>query len=112
MICLYAFFDGLQYLASGAIRATGQQGVAALFTWFSYALVALTLSCVLTIKTDLGLLGTWIGPVIALVLNFCAYIFIWNRLDFDKIIAESADQRDKDKGSTIADSDDFKRAED
>ena len=85
VMAIYAFINVFEYMASGGIRAAGKQGLAALVTWISYGVFAVSISWLSVFKLELGLTGIWIGPTCALPINLVAYLVIWARMDWPKI---------------------------
>mmetsp|Transcript_33491 Transcript_33491/g.41339 ORF Transcript_33491/g.41339 Transcript_33491/m.41339 type:complete len:115 (+) Transcript_33491:745-1089(+) len=82
VILIYAFFDVLQTIASGGIRAAGKQSRAALVTWLGYAVFSVLASWLCAFKFEMGLLGLWIGPTVAVTFLFFAYLVIWMCIDW------------------------------
>ena len=68
--------------------------MAALVTWVSYGVIALLASWLAAFKFELGLVGIWIGPTLALLFNSALYILIWLRIDWKSLISEAELQRE------------------
>ena len=89
VICIFSFIDCIQYGTQTGIKAAGKQGFTAIFTGFSYCVIGLTTSWILTFKFDMGLTGIWIGSTITLTLNFFVYLIVWLCMDLETLIDES-----------------------
>jgi len=55
------FFDAAQCNASGVIKATGQQGIASMYSLCCMLLVALPIGYIMAFRLDYGLNGLWMG---------------------------------------------------
>ena len=82
----FSFLNCPNWCASAGLRATGKQKLAAIVTWASYGVIGLLVSFICTVKTEMGLAGTWMGPTVAAFVNICAYLFIWTRIDWPQLI--------------------------
>jgi len=73
----------------------------------------MTLLCVF--KLELGIIGIWVGPAIAVAFNTLAYLHLFSKFDIEKLIQESKDRQARDLASKKAETtkveDGFKKAE-
>ena len=93
----FIVFDTTQFIASAVIRAAGQQRFGAALTFIAYFFLGIPLAYVLVYHYGLKLSGIWMGPIVACAFNTVAYIVIFLRTDWQKLIADMALQREKDK---------------
>ena len=83
---MFMFLNYPNWCASAGLRAAGKQKLAAIVTWASYGVIGLLVSYFCTVKAEMGLAGTWMGPTVAVIVNICAYLFIWTRIDWPQLI--------------------------
>jgi multidrug resistance protein, MATE family len=96
-ILIFVFFDGMQYMGGAALRGSGKQGYGALVTTCAYWFIGLPLAFVFAFKCGLELRGLWYGPLLACAFNFFAYNVILICMDFDKVVEEIAERREKER---------------
>ena len=82
----FSFLNYTNWAASAGMRATGKQKFAAIVTWVSFGVSGLFISYICTVKAEMGLAGTWMGPTVTLMINICAYLLIWTRIDWPQLI--------------------------
>ena len=70
LVALYGLFDGLQCVATGALRGAALQATAAGINLFSYTAVGLPLAFALAIKAGWGLSGIWAAFNVAVLTSF------------------------------------------
>ena len=63
--------------------------MAAIVTWVSYAGIGLLVSYLSTFKLNMGLKGTWVGPSVAVAINFCVFMLIFVNIDWAELMNES-----------------------
>lgn len=78
---LFQVADGVQVVATGAIRGLGNTKASAIANLSSYWLVACPLSYYLCFTRQWGLIGIWTGLTIGLVLVMLILPAMWNKLN-------------------------------
>jgi MATE family multidrug resistance protein len=74
---VFQLFDGLQVVATGALRGAGNTRIAMLTNFVGYWLIGLPLGAFLCFKSRLGALGMWIGLCLALILIGSVLVSVW-----------------------------------
>ena len=74
---VFQLFDGLQVVATGALRGAGNTRVPMLTNFAGYWLIGLPLGAFLCFKSRLGALGMWIGLCVALILIGSTLVSVW-----------------------------------
>lgn len=75
----FQLFDGLQTVATGALRGTGETRIPMLSSFLAYWGIGLPLGYYLGFKRGYGAIGLWSGLAIALMLIGMALVFAWRR---------------------------------
>lgn len=75
----FQLFDGLQTVATGALRGTGETRIPMLSSFLAYWGIGLPLGYYLGFKRGYGAIGLWSGLAIALMLIGVALVFAWRR---------------------------------
>jgi MATE family multidrug resistance protein len=75
----FQLFDGLQVVATGALRGTGDTRTPMLANLVAYWLIGLPLGYVLCFRFRWGALGVWIGLCIGLMLIGSTLLIAWHR---------------------------------
>jgi multidrug resistance protein, MATE family len=75
---VFQLFDGLQVVATGALRGVGNTRIAMLANLVGYWIIGLPLGAFLCFKLKLGAVGMWAGLCLALVLIGTALIGVWH----------------------------------
>ena len=66
---IFQLFDGLQVVATGALRGAGNTRIPMLVNLAGYWAIGLPLGTFLCFRLKLGAIGMWVGLCVALVLN-------------------------------------------
>jgi MATE family multidrug resistance protein len=74
---VFQLFDGLQVVATGALRGAGNTSIPMLANLVGYWVIGLPLGAFLCFKMKMGALGMWLGLCLALVLIGSALLAVW-----------------------------------
>jgi multidrug resistance protein, MATE family len=77
---VFQLFDGLQAVATGALRGAGNTRAPMLTHLLGYWMIGLPLGAVLGFKFGLGAVGFWTGLCVALILIGSILLVVWHRL--------------------------------
>jgi MATE family multidrug resistance protein len=75
----FQFFDGLQAVATGALRGTGDTRTPMILSVGFYWLVGLPVGYLLGIQLGWGAAGVWVGLCVALILIGSTLLYTWYR---------------------------------
>jgi len=75
---VFQLFDGLQVVATGALRGAGHTRIPMLANLAGYWVIGLPLGAFLCFKLKLGAVGMWVGLCLALVLIGIALLIEWH----------------------------------
>ncbi len=75
----FQLFDGLQTVATGALRGAGDTRTPMLCHFLAYWVIGLPLGAWLCFRRGLGAIGLWIGLSLALILIGIVLLFVWRR---------------------------------
>ena len=75
----FQLFDGIQSVATGALRGTGDTRTPMLCHFSAYWLVGFPLGAYLCFRRGWGVFGLWTGLSFALILIGCVLLFVWQR---------------------------------
>jgi MATE family multidrug resistance protein len=75
----FQLFDGLQAVATGALRGAGDTRVPMICSVFFYWLIGLPLGYYLCFRAEWGAAGVWIGLCVALILIGSTLLLLWRR---------------------------------
>ena len=87
---IFQLFDGLQVVATGALRGAGNTRIAMLANFIGYWVIGLPLGAFLCFKLKFGAVGMWAGLCVALVLIGTALVGVWHSVIKKLIISSSA----------------------
>src|SRR5262249_1763942 len=77
---VFQLFDGLQVVATGALRGAANTRTPMLANLFAYWTIGLPLGALLCFKLRLGAVGMWVGLCVALILIGSSLAFVWQRV--------------------------------
>ena len=86
---IFQLFDGLQVVATGALRGAGNTRIPMLANLVGYWIIGLPLGAFLCFKLKLGAVGMWVGLCLALVLIGSALVGVWHSV-IKGLLASSA----------------------
>ncbi len=75
----FQLFDGIQTVATGALRGTGDTRTPMLCHFFAYWILGLPLGSWLCFRRHWGAFGLWSGLSMALILIGVVLLFVWNK---------------------------------
>jgi MATE family multidrug resistance protein len=75
----FQLFDGLQAVATGALRGAGDTRTPMIWSAALYWLVGLPVGAYLCFRVGWGAAGLWTGLCVALILIGCALLYFWRR---------------------------------
>ena len=76
---IFQLFDGLQVVATGALRGVGNTRTPMVANLLGYWAIGLPLGALLCFKVKLGAVGMWAGLCLALVLIGSLLTGVWRR---------------------------------
>jgi len=85
----FQLFDGIQSVATGALRGAGDTRTPMLCHFTAYWVIGLPLGAWLCFRRGLGALGLWVGLSLALILIGIVLLWVWRR-KVRKLISASA----------------------
>ena len=77
---VFQLFDGVQVVATGALRGAGNTHTPMMANLLGYWLVGIPLGSLLSFKFGWGARGFWIGLCVALVIIGSCLLAVWSRL--------------------------------
>ncbi len=75
----FQLFDGIQTVATGALRGAGDTRTPMLCHFLAYWVIGLPLGAWLCFRRGLGAIGLWIGLSLALILIGIVLLLVWRR---------------------------------
>lgn len=76
---VFQLFDGLQVVATGALRGAGNTRTPMLANFIGYWIIGLPLGAFLCFKLNYGAVGMWAGLCVALILIGSVLVAVWQR---------------------------------
>jgi MATE family multidrug resistance protein len=86
---IFQLFDGLQVVATGALRGAGNTRVPMLVNLAGYWVVGLPLGSYLCFHRGGGAVGMWTGLCVALVVIGSVLLVAWSRMIKQMLVANS-----------------------
>jgi len=77
---VFQLFDGLQVVATGALRGAGNTRIPMIANFIGYWVIGLPLGAFLCFKLKMGAVGMWLGLCLALVLIGSALLVVWQAM--------------------------------
>jgi len=87
----FQLFDGLQTVATGALRGSGETRIPMFSSFVAYWVVGLPLGYYLGFTRGLGAVGVWAGLAVSLAVIGTALVFAWRR-KARTLVAHSAER--------------------
>jgi MATE family multidrug resistance protein len=87
----FQLFDGIQSVATGALRGTGDTRTPMLCHFTAYWIIGLPLGAWLCFRRGWGALGLWIGLSLALILIGILLLIVWRRT-VRELVTQSAEE--------------------
>jgi multidrug resistance protein, MATE family len=91
----FQLFDGLQTVATGALRGAGETRIPMFSSLVAYWVIGLPLGYYFGFRRGLGAFGIWLGLALALMVLGSALLFVWRRKVKKLITAGLAMERGK-----------------
>ena len=89
-ICsVFQLFDGLQTVATGALRGLGDTRTPMVFNLIGHWLIGLPIGYLLCFNRDWGVAGLWTGLSIGLILIGASLLVAWNAKSRAKVLMEA-----------------------
>ena len=93
----YEFFDFLTTSYAGMFRGLGMQTIISLANFVCFYLISIPLCYGLTYPYEMGIYGTWVSYIFAIVCLVISYSFIyWKKVDFRQICIDSHKRLSRD----------------
>ena len=86
---VFQLFDGLQVVATGALRGAGNTRIPMLANLVGYWVIGLPLGAFLCFQLKMGAVGMWVGLCLALILIGSALLGVWQAVIKDLTVARS-----------------------
>ena len=89
---VFQIFDGMQVVATGALRGTGNTRTAMLANLIGYWVIGLPLGAWLCFKLKLGAVGMWMGLCLSLMIIGVALAVVWRNTIRNMMVASAPGQ--------------------
>ena len=89
---VFQLFDGMQVVATGALRGTGNTRTAMLANLFAYWVIGLPLGAWLCFRLKLGAVGMWMGLCLSLMIIGVALAVVWRNTIRNMMAAGNAQE--------------------
>jgi MATE family multidrug resistance protein len=86
---VFQIFDGMQVVATGALRGTGNTRTAMLANLIGYWVIGLPLGAWLCFKLKLGAAGMWMGLCLSLMIIGVALAVVWRNTIRNMMVASA-----------------------
>ena len=86
---VFQLFDGLQVVATGALRGAGNTRIPMLANLVGYWVIGLPLGAFLCFRLKMGAVGMWVGLCLALILIGSALLGVWQAVIKDLTVTRS-----------------------
>jgi MATE family multidrug resistance protein len=86
---VFQLFDGLQVVATGALRGAGKTAIPMLANLVGYWVIGLPLGVFLCFRLKMGAVGMWLGLGLALVLIGTALLGVWHSVIKNMVIPQT-----------------------
>lgn len=96
VLLVFVVFDTMQGVSISAIRGTGQQKLGSYITMSAYWLFGIPIAIICVFYFDFGIRGLWVGPTFACFYNTCCYSILINRIDWEALIVDLKNKREKE----------------
>eukprot|EP01135_Chromosphaera_perkinsii_P006832 Nk52_evm5s612 gene=Nk52_evmTU5s612 len=75
-LCANQIAEAIQAVSSGVLRGCGRQNLGALFNFIGYYVLGMPVAAFLSLKTDLGIFGLWIGLMVGLFVQAAGFLYM------------------------------------
>jgi multidrug resistance protein, MATE family len=87
---VFQLFDGLQVVATGALRGAGNTRIPMLANLVGYWVIGLPLGAFLCFRLKMGAVGMWVGLCLALILIGSALLGVWQWVIKNLVVPRTA----------------------
>ena len=94
---IWIFFDHIQCVECGIIRAMGFQMYSSVISFISYWVLNIPIAYLLAISCGYGLMGIWVGVQVGSIFACIAYLLILLFTDWNKLVIDINQRIEDDK---------------